>query len=179
MPTGIYIHKKGQGGRKGRTGKYKRTEETKERMRESKLGVKNPMFGKTYTTEERQKISERMKGKLPKNWQNLNKSLGGLNSIRKLSLRKPTSIEIKVYNKLKEMGILFEAQKVINGKFCVDAYIPSLNLVIEADGNYWHKLDNIVKKDRAENAYLTKCGYNILRLSETEINNTNFGERIG
>lgn len=37
----------------------------------------------------------------------------------------------------------------------------------------------VIKKDKAENAYLTKCGFNLLRLSEAEINNTNFGERIG
>ena len=65
-----------------------------------------------------------------------------------------------------------------NGKFLVDVYIPSLNLIIEADGDYWHSLDRVIKKDKAENAYLKKCGYNFLRLSEMEINNTDFGERI-
>lgn len=94
------------------------------------------------------------------------------------NMKGPTSIEKKLYAELKRRGLLFETQKLINGRFLVDAYIPNLNLIIEADGNYWHGLDRVVKKDKAENTYLTKCGYNLLRLSETEINNTNFGERI-
>jgi very-short-patch-repair endonuclease len=92
--------------------------------------------------------------------------------------KEPTSIEKKVYDELKERGILFEKQKLINGRFLVDAYIPSLNLIIEADGNYWHSLDRTVKKDKAENAYLTTCGFNLLRLTETEINNGSFREKI-
>ena len=90
----------------------------------------------------------------------------------------PTSIERAVYGELKNRGLLFETQKLINGKFLVDAYIPSLNLVIEADGDYWHSLPKIVNKDKAENAYLTECGYNLLRLSETEIKNGSFRERM-
>ena len=56
----------------------------------------------------------------------------------------------------------------------MDAYIPSLNLIIEADGTYWHQMEHVKNKDRAENAYLKKCGYKLLRLSEEEINNGNF-----
>jgi len=89
-----------------------------------------------------------------------------------------TSIEKKVYEELKIRGLLFEKQKVINGKFLVDAYIPKLNLVIECDGDYWHSLDRVKKKDKAENAYLTKCGFNLLRLSEKEINNGSYKERL-
>ena len=104
---------------------------------------------------------------------------GSLAGAKTLYERRPTSIEVKLYEELKRRGLSFETQKIINGKFCVDAYIPSLNLIIEADGNYWHGLEKTVKKDRAENAYLKTCGFNLLRLSEAEINNTNFGKRIG
>ena len=90
----------------------------------------------------------------------------------------PTSIEKKVYDYLLLNGILFERQKLINGKFIVDAYIPSLNLVIEADGKYWHDMDRVQKKDKAENAYLTKCGFKLLRLKEKEINSGEFKERM-
>jgi len=84
--------------------------------------------------------------------------------------KEPTSIEIKLYEELEARHLSFEAQKLINGKFLVDAYIPKLNLVIEVDGDYWHSLDRVVKKDKAENAYLKKCGYDMIRLSELEIN---------
>ena len=114
-----------------------------------------------------------------KNHHNFNKPLmsrellrkGGLKSRKILSLRKPTSIEKKVYNELERRGLLFETQKLINGKFLVDAYIPSLNLIIEADGDYWHKLDRIKKKDKAENAYLKKCGFNLMRWRGADILN--------
>lgn len=94
------------------------------------------------------------------------------------NMKEPTSIEKKVYKELKERGFLFETQKLINGKFLVDAYIPSLNMVIEVDGSYWHSMDRVVKKDKAENAYLTKCGFNLIRLSEEDVKNNNFIERI-
>lgn len=93
-------------------------------------------------------------------------------------IKGPTSIEKKLYDELKRRGLLFETQKLINGRFLVDAYIPSLNLVIEDDGDYWHSLDRVVKKDRAENAYLIKCGYKLLRLPEHEINDGSFINKI-
>jgi very-short-patch-repair endonuclease len=89
-----------------------------------------------------------------------------------------TSIEKKVYEELKVRGFLFETQKLINSKFVVDAYIPNLNLVIEADGDYWHSLERVVKKDKVKNAYLTKCGFDLLRLTETEINSGEFKNKL-
>lgn len=97
---------------------------------------------------------------------------------RMKNLRSPTSIEKRVYDELKNRGLLFETQKLINGHFMVDAYIPKLNLIIECDGEYWHNLPKTIKRDRAKNAYLKKCGYNLLRLSETEINNGSFINRL-
>lgn len=106
------------------------------------------------------------------------KKIGKIGLQKQQLSKEPTSIEIKVYEELKSRGLLFEKQYLVNGKFLVDAYIPSLNLVIEADGDYWHSLDRVVKKDKAENAYLIKCGFNLLRFSETEINNGSFKERM-
>jgi len=98
--------------------------------------------------------------------------------VKNEQIKSPTSIEKVVLNELTEMGLIFESQKIINDKFCVDIYILKSNLVIECDGTYWHGLDRIVKKDKSENAYLSKCGYNLLRLTEDEIKNGNFRERI-
>lgn len=99
------------------------------------------------------------------------KRLSALANKKQAEMKGPTSIEKKVYDELKRRGILFEKQKLINGHFLVDAYIPSLNLVIEADGDYWHSLDKIKKQDKAKNAYLKACGFNLLRFSGTEIRN--------
>jgi len=106
------------------------------------------------------------------------KEIGIMGTYKVTHMNEPTSIEKKIYEELKARGILFEKQKLINGKFVVDAYIPSLNLVIEADGEYWHSSDKAQKKDKAENAYLTKCGFNLLRLSGTEIKNGEFMSRL-
>lgn len=132
------------------------TPEQKEKYRLAKIGSKNPMYG---------------------NSENGRKAgLKGL--VSQQNSKEPTSIEKKVYDYLLLKGILFERQKLVNGRFIVDAFIPSLNLVIEADGNYWHNLDRVVKKDKAENAYLKKCGFKLIRLSEKEINSGDFKERL-
>lgn len=98
--------------------------------------------------------------------------------LERRGVKTPTSIEIKLYKELRKRGIRFERQLLLHEKFLVDTYVPSLNLVIEADGDYWHSLPNIIKKDKSENAYLLKCGYNLLRLTETEINNDSFKEKL-
>lgn len=133
------------------------TKETRMKMSERMMGKKNPMYGKVEVMRKRQ----------------LNGLLAQQNS------KEPTSIEKKVYEALKAKGLLFETQKLINGKFIVDAYIPSLNLVIEVDGKYWHSLDRVMKKDKAENAYLKKCGFKLLRLSEMEIKNKTYIRKVG
>lgn len=55
MPRGIYQHKKGQGGRKGKSGIYQRTDETKKKMSEVKKGFK-------HTEKTKKKMSEAKKG---------------------------------------------------------------------------------------------------------------------
>lgn len=165
----------------------KLTEDIKKRMGLSKIGKHySPKTefqrghepwnkGVNYTDEAREKLRQAY-FKNPRSLEKLKEY--SLKGAQVLSLRKETSIEKKVYEELKKRGILFERQKLINGKFLVDAYIPSLNLIIECDGDYWHGLERVKKKDKAENAYLTKCGYKLLRLSEAEINNGIFKERL-
>ena len=88
--------------------------------------------------------------------------------------KKPTYIEKILYIELDKLNIEYEAQKTINDRFVVDAYIPSLNLIIEADGEFWHSVERVKKKDKAENAYLRKCRYSLLRLSEKTISSSVF-----
>jgi len=126
--------------------------------------------GVYITSEEtKRKMSLGKKGRKPKNFDDL---------MKKLHSKEPTNIEIKVYKELKKRGFLFEKQKIINGKFIVDAYIPKLNLVIEADGDYWHSLLKAKERDKRKNDYLQEHGFNLLRLTETEINNDLFKEKL-
>ncbi len=99
------------------------------------------------------------------------KEYARMGSLALFNKKGPTSIERKVYQFLEDKGIPFEKQKLIKDKFLVDAFIPSRNLIIECDGEYWHNLDKIKKQDRAKDAYLFTCGFNLLRLKESEIMN--------
>lgn len=141
---------------------------------ESKEGKPSWNKGKKASEETRNRQSKAQKGLHPIDYY---REIGFRGVIKQQTFA-PTAIEKKVYEELKARGFLFETQKLINGKFLVDAYIPALNLVIEADGNYWHSLPKAIGRDKAKNAYLKKCGFGLLRLTETEINNGSFKERI-
>lgn len=93
---------------------------------------------------------------------------------------KQSSIETIGYALLDELQVTYHPQHLIGGKFCVDAFIPSANLVIQFDGDYWHgnpakysALDARQKKrvrlDKSQDKYMTACGYTVLRFWETEI----------
>ena len=182
---------------------WKHSLETRKKMsmfqkgRQIPEGTLKSLIGRPVSKETRKKRSLALKGKkLPnstkikmseatKRYYLQNKNLIGKyreyglrGLIKQQNMKEPTSIEKIVYDELKKRGLVFEKQKLINGKFLVDAYIPSLNLIIEADGDYWHSLDRVRKKDKAENAYLTKCNYKLLRLSEREINDGSFINKL-
>jgi len=172
--------------RVGMLGKYHR-EETKKKISNTQKGKHHSKETKKkmsmshkgmYSTSYYQKIGAMSKipnGRYPKSHY---RKMGIISVIKQQNSKGPTSIEKKLYDELKRRGLLFEKQKLINGRFLVDAYIPSFNLIIEADGNYWHNLDRVKKKDKSENAYLKTCGYNLLRLTETEINNGKFKKKL-
>jgi len=172
----------------------KRSEEVKEKMSKvaKEKGFGQWMMGKKLSKETKEKMSKVKSGKLPKNiklFTEKGKATRLKRGIRQkkllaLSLKKqaiskgPTSIEKKLYEELKTRGLLFEKQRLINGRFLVDAYIPNLNLVIEADGDYWHSLPKSIEKDKIKNTYLLERGYNLLRLTGTEINNGSFKKKL-
>lgn len=84
---------------------------------------------------------------------------------------KHTSIELKVEDYLKELGIQYESQKVIpEGRTVADFYIPSQRLVVYADGTYWHSPMRVKELNQTQDFLLGFNNYKILRLSEKEIN---------
>jgi len=181
-------------------GKY-HSKETKRKMSGAKMGKKHWNYGKHSSKETITQMSEAQRGHIAwnkgkkglyrhtkeskrkirkwarENFEILSKA-GSLSCQRQWYSKGPTSIEKKVYDELRARGLLFEKQKLINGKFLVDAWIPDLNLIIEADGDYWHSLPKAIKRDKAKNAYLKKCGFNLLRLTETEINDGSFKNKL-
>jgi DNA mismatch endonuclease (patch repair protein) len=79
-------------------------------------------------------------------------------------------------------------QLLIFDRWTVDACLPHLSLVIQADGTYWHGFDPAthahrhvaanVARDRAQAAYLAKAGWSLLRLWEHDLKRDPEGCRI-
>jgi len=78
----------------------------------------------------------------------------------------PTDIEKIMMNALEDDNIGYEFQKEI-GPYFADFVIDGTNLVVEADGDFWHK-DGINKQ---REGYMKKERYETLHLSGSEIHN--------
>ena len=87
---------------------------------------------------------------------------------------KPNHVERTGYKLLEELGVEFLPQHTI-GRFCVDAFLPSLGVVVQFDGDYWHgnpafyptlspRQRKRVNLDRAHDAYMEVCGYPVIRI---------------
>lgn len=88
-----------------------------------------------------------------------------------------TGLERKLWKILNSLGVEFEASAVIKPRFVVDIRID--NLIIQADGDYWHghpRFEPLTKRqkaqqrrDKAQDAYLEKCGYTVVRIWESDM----------
>lgn len=84
---------------------------------------------------------------------------------------KDTTIEVKIQNFLKQLGIEFYTHQHMNieHEYQCDILIPSLNIVIECYGNYWHKYPYGRKIDIQRCQELKEKGYKVLVFWENEI----------
>ncbi len=93
-----------------------------------------------------------------------------------------TSIEIKIQNFLTKLDIPFLTHQYleIEHAYQCDILIPSLNLVIECDGDYWHSNPKFypnpnewqikqIEEDKIRTQELIESGFKVLRLWENEI----------
>jgi len=94
--------------------------------------------------------------------------------------RKPTKIEKIGYAVLQSNNINYKPQKLMFNKFCVDAFIPAKNLVIQFDGDYWHfnphkftypdkRQKKRIQLDKSQDAYFKQVGIMVKRFWETDI----------
>lgn len=89
----------------------------------------------------------------------------------------PTKLELKLFGYLDEFGIDYEPYAIIKPKFIVDVKIG--NLIIQADGDYWHghpRFEPLTerqqaqrKRDKAQDKYLSKCGFSVVRIWECDM----------
>lgn len=192
-----------------KTGK-RLTEEHRKKLSLAHLGKLGNcgMLGRKHSKETKVKMSLAKKGKMPKNIEIMRKGrrkkidegMGKIWSknnhfteetkIKNIERRKymvlplkDTTIEIKIQNLLKELGIEFfthQYMKIEHGYQC-DILIPSMNLVIECDGDYWHKYPIGNDLDHIRTKELIEKGFKVLRLWEFEIKKMNlndFNERL-
>lgn len=85
---------------------------------------------------------------------------------------KDTTIEVKIQNFLKQLKIEFYTHqyiKEIEHRYQCDILIPSIKLVIECDGDYWHNYPIGTEIDHIRTSELISKGFIVLRLWENEI----------
>ena len=139
-------------------------------------GKLQPIIEKGQTLEER--YGKEKSQKIRKKHSETKKRLirGG-----KLEIHTPvenSSIEVKIQNFLKQLGIEYfthQYMKIEHGYKC-DILIPCMNLVIECDGNYWHKYPIGLERDHIRTKELIEKGFKVLRLWEHKINKMELNE---
>lgn len=167
--------------------KHKLPESWKENISKSMTGMKRSGKTKTKMSIYQSNRTKEHKENLSKAWKEQWDSLGkeeqllrlqkwieaGHKSLKDGSYLEPSSIELKVKEQLDMVNIKYIQQKrVYNGKryFFLDFYIPSLKLVIECNGDYWHSLPDRTKRDNMLKKYVESTGRNIIFIWEHEIN---------
>ncbi len=186
-------HPKGMLGKtawnKGLKGDYVSSEETKKKISENNSrywkGKSTWIKGKRHSEETKRKIKESNKGQ--------QRSLETKRRIKKARAKqifplKDTSIELKIQDFLTTLKIEFVTHKYMNIKNCYqcDIFVPSMNLIIEADGDFFHMNPNkFSSEDRAfkngmtakekwkldsdRTKELLEKGFKVIRLWENEI----------
>lgn len=112
-----------------------------------------------------------------------------LKSQAKKMSNKMTAPERVFAKMMKELGVEYETQRVLGAKI-FDFYIPSKNMMVEVDGDYWHanpilyeevdlnktQIRN-VRNDKFKNVLAKGNGYKIERVWEHDLNNDYKGQK--
>lgn len=106
-----------------------------------------------------------------------NRTTKHLKWLQKRDRRNPSSLEKRLHNILDDFGVEYQISFIIKPKFVVDIRIG--DLIIQADGDYWHghprfepltdRQVNQQKKDKAQDRYLNTCGYKVERVWESDM----------
>jgi very-short-patch-repair endonuclease len=74
--------------------------------------------------------------------------------------RGPTDIERIMGRALRDAKVKYVEQQRV-GPYYADFYLPELNVIVEVDGEYWHR--GREDKDAQRDAYMARCGYRVFR----------------
>lgn len=176
MPRGVYIRtpemrKSMSEAHKGKSWGH-HSEESKRRIGKANRKALTGRKGNPVSDETRRKISESNRKTHKEKWAKVPKEerYKLLKNWMKAghSKNRDTSIEIAVQNELSSLGIEFEKQKHI-GPYFVDIFIPTYNVAIECDGDYWHGFEDRKERDKIRDEWLESQGVLVLRLPEYAI----------
>lgn len=117
-----------------------------------RYGVENP--------QQNSEIKERTKSTLLKRY---NVTCGYL--VNKNYTRSKGEIELYDFVKAICSSAEFSNREVI-APFELDVYIPELKLGIEYDGEYWHNLPNMKKRDHIKDSYCRNRNIELIRIKE-------------
>jgi len=175
----------------------KKAKEIKEKISKKLAGMNHPFYNKHLSPETKLKLRN---SHLGKNLGNLNpskrvevrikisKNRSGIyhtkatkekiriKRLLQITPKKDTKIEVKIQNYLKELKIDFfthQYMKDIEHSYQCDILIPSMSLIIECDGDYWHKYPIGRGIDHIRTKELLEKGFRVLRLWENEIKEMN------
>lgn len=77
--------------------------------------------------------------------------------------KQDTDIEILLEKWLIDNNLKYEKQKPVEGISLVDFFIEP-NICLYADGDYWHSLPDVKKRDKWQTKKLIECGYTVVRV---------------
>lgn len=126
------------------------TKEQRKLQSDRMSGTGNPFYGKHHTDEVKEFIR------------------ANTSNHRTYNAKNNTSIEIELQVELAWRNISFETEKPIGGYTRADIFIEP-NIVVYADGDYWHNIPERIEKDKMINDKLLKAGYKVYRFWEHEI----------
>jgi len=80
-------------------------------------------------------------------------------------------LELRGREILEDLDIEFNEQVLIFEKFLVDVLLKNKKIIIQWDGEYWHKKPRRKQLDKSQDAYMKKCGYKVIRITDQQIKN--------
>ncbi|KKN16115.1 hypothetical protein LCGC14_0979100 [marine sediment metagenome] len=84
--------------------------------------------------------------------------------------KKATGIELRLEHEFRKRRLKFEMHKTMFGRFQPDFVFESVKLIVQADGDYWHRQrPGQLEKDARFNEMAASDGWTVWRFAETEI----------
>lgn len=84
-----------------------------------------------------------------------------------LKNRRVSHFEIAVGEYIEALGIGIERQVKL-GKWNFDIWIKGTNILVEADGHYWHSLPEAIARDKRKDLWCSNNDYVLVRIKEMD-----------